>query len=281
MEASEVARLTQHSGVRRRVDPAHAAPQRQALQSCTAMARLRNLNVERHASQEPPDAAGQLIVSATLVVLAAQQGAAAEDRPRARDSVSHPASWSQAAQRITDVAGVKVGHVTLISGDRVRTGVTALLPHDEPVSAEGAGSRIVGNAFGKLCRLDAGAGARNDRNAGRSHEHSRGRAAIEAWSRGLLPSLGTNTCALCERDRRRNERRRPQRHQRWSRDAVACDRGDPSAAAGPVTEGGGWRRHRHQCLWLEGWHRHRVVTRPMHDAVWTVGVPCNRTTVDD
>ncbi|MDH7485761.1 MAG: P1 family peptidase [Anaerolineae bacterium] len=31
---------------------------------------------------------------------------------------------------ITDVAGVRVGHVTLIEGDSVRTGVTAVLPHD-------------------------------------------------------------------------------------------------------------------------------------------------------
>jgi len=31
---------------------------------------------------------------------------------------------------ITDVDGVKVGHVTLIEGDDIRTGVTAILPHD-------------------------------------------------------------------------------------------------------------------------------------------------------
>ena len=30
---------------------------------------------------------------------------------------------------ITDVAGVRVGHVTLIEGDRTRTGATAILPH--------------------------------------------------------------------------------------------------------------------------------------------------------
>ncbi|MBC8228552.1 P1 family peptidase, partial [bacterium] len=32
---------------------------------------------------------------------------------------------------ITDVAGVKVGHVTLNSGDSVRTGVTAIIPRDD------------------------------------------------------------------------------------------------------------------------------------------------------
>ena len=30
---------------------------------------------------------------------------------------------------ITDVVGVRVGHMTLIAGDDVRTGVTAILPH--------------------------------------------------------------------------------------------------------------------------------------------------------
>ena len=33
---------------------------------------------------------------------------------------------------ITDVAGVKVGHVTLNEGDSIRTGVTAILPNDAP-----------------------------------------------------------------------------------------------------------------------------------------------------
>jgi D-aminopeptidase len=30
---------------------------------------------------------------------------------------------------ITDVAGVEVGHTTVIRGDNIRTGVTAVLPH--------------------------------------------------------------------------------------------------------------------------------------------------------
>src|ERR671935_2589016 len=33
------------------------------------------------------------------------------------------------ADAITDVAGVRVGHTTLIEGDDVRTGVTVVLPH--------------------------------------------------------------------------------------------------------------------------------------------------------
>ena len=34
------------------------------------------------------------------------------------------------ADAITDVAGVRVGHTTLLEGERVRTGVTVVLPHD-------------------------------------------------------------------------------------------------------------------------------------------------------
>lgn len=52
---------------------------------------------------------------------------------------------------ITDVAGVKVGHVTLREGDRVRTGVTAVLPHGGNVFQDKVAAAIyVGNGFGKL-----------------------------------------------------------------------------------------------------------------------------------
>jgi D-aminopeptidase len=52
---------------------------------------------------------------------------------------------------ITDVAGVKVGHATLIRGESVRTGVTAILPHDGNLFFEKVRAAIVvGNGFGKL-----------------------------------------------------------------------------------------------------------------------------------
>jgi D-aminopeptidase len=52
---------------------------------------------------------------------------------------------------ITDVAGVRVGHTTLIRGDSVRTGVTVVLPPGENVFREKVpGAVYVGNAFGKL-----------------------------------------------------------------------------------------------------------------------------------
>ena len=52
---------------------------------------------------------------------------------------------------ITDVRGVKVGHVTLIEGDDVRTGVTAILPHDGNLFQDKVpAGMVVGNGFGKL-----------------------------------------------------------------------------------------------------------------------------------
>ena len=52
---------------------------------------------------------------------------------------------------ITDLHGVKVGHVTLIDGEDIRTGVTAILPHDGNLFQEKVPAGIVvGNGFGKL-----------------------------------------------------------------------------------------------------------------------------------
>ena len=52
---------------------------------------------------------------------------------------------------ITDVAGVRVGHVTLIEGDGVRTGVTAILPHGGNLFQDRVPAGFaVGNGFGKF-----------------------------------------------------------------------------------------------------------------------------------
>jgi D-aminopeptidase len=52
---------------------------------------------------------------------------------------------------LTDVNGVEVGHVTLIEGDDIRTGVTAILPHRGNLYQDKVPAGIVaGNGFGKL-----------------------------------------------------------------------------------------------------------------------------------
>ncbi|HUP45562.1 MAG TPA: P1 family peptidase [Thermoanaerobaculia bacterium] len=76
----------------------------------------------------------------------------ADPRPRARDlgiaaGILAPGPWNA----ITDVGGVLVGHATVIRGDRVRTGVTAVLPHGGNLFREKVpGAIFVGNGFGKL-----------------------------------------------------------------------------------------------------------------------------------
>ena len=76
----------------------------------------------------------------------------AAGRPRARDlGISPGALTPGPLNAITDVAGVRVGHTTVIEGDTVRTGVTAILPHAGNLFQEKvAGAVFVGNAFGKL-----------------------------------------------------------------------------------------------------------------------------------
>jgi D-aminopeptidase len=55
---------------------------------------------------------------------------------------------------ITDVAGVRVGHHTLVQGDSIRTGVTAILPHAGNLYQDRVRAAIaVGNGFGKLVGL--------------------------------------------------------------------------------------------------------------------------------
>ena len=52
---------------------------------------------------------------------------------------------------ITDVEGVSVGHTTLLKGDSIRTGVTAIIPYQGNIFQNKAPAAIyVGNGFGKL-----------------------------------------------------------------------------------------------------------------------------------
>ena len=75
-----------------------------------------------------------------------------DDRPRAREAgvvvgIFEPGPLNA----ITDVAGVRVGQTTVIEGDGVRTGVTAILPHGGNPFRERVPAAIhVGNGFGKL-----------------------------------------------------------------------------------------------------------------------------------
>ena len=90
--------------------------------------------------------AGVMVLGAA--VLTAQDG----NRPRARELGIAPGVFQPGPlNAITDVAGVRVGHVTLNEGDQVRTGVTVVVPHTGNVFQDKVpGAVFVGNAFGKL-----------------------------------------------------------------------------------------------------------------------------------
>lgn len=79
-------------------------------------------------------------------------GQSVADRPRVREAnIIVGALPTGSLNAITDVAGVRVGHTTVIEGDGVRTGVTAILPHGGNVFLERVPAAIfVGNGFGKL-----------------------------------------------------------------------------------------------------------------------------------
>jgi len=83
---------------------------------------------------------------------ATAQNTAPNGRPRASDlGLKIGILPTGPLDAITDVAGVEVGHVTIIGGDDVRTGVTAILPHPGNLFRDKVpGAVFVGNAFGKL-----------------------------------------------------------------------------------------------------------------------------------
>lgn len=88
----------------------------------------------------------------SITVLAQQSEPAGNDRPRARDigleiGVFDPGSLNA----ITDVAGVRVGHSTVIIGDDIRTGVTAIIPAPGNLYTHPIPAWIhVGNGYGKM-----------------------------------------------------------------------------------------------------------------------------------
>jgi len=92
------------------------------------------------------------IVAICFAILLTQAGFAQEKRPRARDlglKIGVLATGENNA--ITDVTGVTVGQTTVIRGDNIRTGVTAIIPHSSNLFQEKVpGAVYVGNGFGKL-----------------------------------------------------------------------------------------------------------------------------------
>ncbi len=89
------------------------------------------------------------------VVRAQQPGSDGADRPRVcQAGIVIGALPPGPLDAITDVPGVRVGQVTVRSGDSLRTGVTAILPHAGNLFRDKVhGAMVVGNGFGKLIGL--------------------------------------------------------------------------------------------------------------------------------
>jgi D-aminopeptidase len=93
-----------------------------------------------------------LLATLSTSSLAQQSAPATTARARARDIGVAPGVFRTGPNNaITDVAGVRVGHATVIDGDSVHTGVTAILPHAGNLFFDRVPAAMyIGNGFGKL-----------------------------------------------------------------------------------------------------------------------------------
>ena len=87
-----------------------------------------------------------------LILLGPTQAASPAARPRAPDlGIKVGVLPPGPLDAITDVAGVAVGHTTIMRGDNIRTGVTAIVPHPGNLYRDKVpGAISVGNGYGKL-----------------------------------------------------------------------------------------------------------------------------------
>ena len=120
------------------------------------------------------------VLTMTLPVLpACGQGA----RPRARDLGVPFDGTPGPLNAITDVAGVEVGHTTLIAGEGklevgkgpVRTGVTAILPRGKDSTRPGLRRLVLAQRQRRDDRHDLDRGVGLPRRAGADHQHAQRR----------------------------------------------------------------------------------------------------------
>jgi D-aminopeptidase len=94
----------------------------------------------------------RVLLTSILLAMTSVSSSVAGQRARARDLGVKPGVFPAGRlNAITDVAGVRVGHTTVVEGDSVRTGVTAILPHAGSLYADRVPAALhVGNGFGKI-----------------------------------------------------------------------------------------------------------------------------------
>lgn len=94
----------------------------------------------------------RILVLIVIVTLLMEPSIQSQNRQRVRElGITVGVLPTGPLNAITDVDGVLVGHTTLVQGDNVRTGVTAILPHGGNLFRDKVpGAVFVGNGFGKL-----------------------------------------------------------------------------------------------------------------------------------
>jgi D-aminopeptidase len=94
----------------------------------------------------------RIVVMALFILPALAPPLSAESPHRARDLGVAPGIFAPGPDNaITDVGGVLVGQTTVVKGDSIRTGVTAILPHGGNLYLDRVPAALdVGNGFGKL-----------------------------------------------------------------------------------------------------------------------------------
>ena len=180
---------------------------------------------------------------------------------------------------ITDVAGVTVGQVTLIE-DLAGRPQGAHRRHRDPAArtrdAEHSGLRRLVRAERQRRddRHDLARGSRPARRPGDAHQHAQRRRGARRGDRlaGARRRRGCIGLLVVAARRGRNLGRRPERHQRLSREAEHVDRALDTRDGRAGRRGQRRRRHRHDLPRLQVRHRHRVAPRRAEGGDYTVGV---------
>ena len=209
-----------------------------------------------------PFACGAAALMAVAIAVGAGASLHGQARPRARALGVPFAGTPGPLNAITDVAGVEVGHATIVRGEGplvvgkgpVRTGVTAMLPRGktwEPVFA----GWFAGNGFGEMTGapwvVEGGVLGGPVMITG-TYSVGVVRDAVNSWFHEVAEARDSVASA----GRRRDVRCVPERRTRPARDEGARVRGARRRAAGRRGGRQRRRRHRHGGARLQGRHRH-------------------------
>ena len=142
---------------------------------------------------------------------------------------------------ITDVKGVRVGHTTLIEGDSVRTGVTAVIPHPGNIFRHKLPAAVcIGNGYGKM------AGYTQIRELGNIETpivltNTLGVAAgLDALIDYTLSNPENGDVKIAQRGGGRDQRRNAERHSRTARHQRTCARGPAQRQGRPRSGKATW-----------------------------------------